>query len=383
MREAPWLTAARGRAYMIILALVLAVSAVGVAGSRFGSGARTVTDFIPFYAAGIMVREGHPVGAYRYDALVQVEARYADVGHGVLPFMYPPVFLVFCGWIAALPQAGAYAVFEALGLLPLLLCLWWMLRQRRWAILPLLAAPAFLVNLGSGQSGFFAAAAFAGAAVLIERFPGLAGACLGLLVFKPHFALLVPVALLAAGRWRALTCCAAVAALLCGLSLVDLHLSVWQGFFAQAAMMRHVLERSTSGLLAISPFGAVHAAGAGLTAAFAVQAVCTVLCAAAVIVAARRRSDGRGEIALVAAAALCATPYAMDYDLAVTMVPIVWITAEAQQTGWRPWEKFVLAVAYLLPLFARVSVLLIGVQPAPLVLGVLLLLTWRRVVGRS
>ena len=162
-------------------------------------------------------------------------------------------------------------------------------------------------------------------------------------------------------------------------TLLALPVATWTGFLAQAHLARHVLEYSSTAALVISPFGALHAAGAGLAASYAVQALCALACLALAITAARR-NPGAGGIALLAAASLVATPYAMDYDLAVAMVPAVWLIAEAQRHGWRAWEKLTLATLYVLPLFARATVILTGFQPAPLVLAALLVLVWRRAI---
>jgi hypothetical protein len=384
LRDARWLNAARAQAYAIILAILLGAAALVVVHARFAPatpGLQPATDFIPFYAAGTMVREGHAAAPYTLDALTAVEARFAAMADLKLPFMYPPPLLVLCGWLAALPEPLAYAVFEALGLVPLLLCLWTLLRRPGWAIVPLLFAPAVLMNLGSGQTGFLSAASFAGAALLLGQAPGLAGACLGLLVFKPHFALLVPVALLAARRWRALLACGATAAAICAATLVALPATVWSAFLTQAAVTRRVLEYSTNSHLLISPYGALHAAGASLAAAYAAQAVATALCLGLVITSAWRRPGPQAEIATVAAAALVATPYAMDYDLAITLIPAAWLLRQGLSTHWRPYEKSTLATLYLLPLFARVTVLATTLQPAPFVLAALLWLVWRRAWG--
>jgi hypothetical protein len=61
----------------------------------------------------------------------------------------------------------------------------------------------------------------------IDRRPILAGFCFGALCYKPHFALLVPVALLAGQHWRALAASLGSAAALCGLSLVVFGWQTW------------------------------------------------------------------------------------------------------------------------------------------------------------
>ena len=52
-------------------------------------------------------------------------------------------------------------------------------------------------------------------------------------------------------------------------------------------------------------------------------------------------------------AVLLMTPYMMDYDLVILALPIAWIALEGARSGFMPWEKSLLALAWLLPLFAR------------------------------
>ena len=65
-----------------------------------------------------------------------------------------------------------------------------------------LAFPAVLVNLGHGQNGFLTAALLGGALVVLDRRPIVAGILFGLLVYKPQFGLMIPLALVAGGHWR-------------------------------------------------------------------------------------------------------------------------------------------------------------------------------------
>ncbi len=99
--------------------------------------------------------------------------------------------------------------------------------------LAVLASPAVLVNAGSGQNAMLTAACFTGYMALADRWPVLAGACLGALVIKPQLALAVPVVLLCAGRGRAIAGGAMVALGLCALSVLLLGRSAWDGFFLQ------------------------------------------------------------------------------------------------------------------------------------------------------
>ena len=60
-----------------------------------------------------------------------------------------------------------------------------------------LAFPATFINLFHGQNGFLNAALLGAALLALDRRPVVAGILFGLLSYKPHLGLLVPLALLA------------------------------------------------------------------------------------------------------------------------------------------------------------------------------------------
>ncbi len=164
----------------------------------------TSTDFVSFYAAGSLADAGTPQLAYDRDAHYAAEERATQPGIVYNFFYYPPVFLLLCA--AARPPAlsPAFVVFEASTLGLYILVMRRILGERSWAVLmPIFAFPPVLWTIGLGQNGFLTAGLFGSATLLIDRRPFAAGLLFGALCFKPHFALLVPVALAAGGRWRA------------------------------------------------------------------------------------------------------------------------------------------------------------------------------------
>ena len=62
------------------------------------------------------------------------------------------------------------------------------------------------------------------------------------------------------------------------------------------------------------------------------------------------------EVAIMAAAAMLATPFLLDYDLMVTAVPLGWLLLTGSRGGFLPWEKMLLALLFLWPLVARMAV---------------------------
>ncbi|WP_448875846.1 glycosyltransferase 87 family protein, partial [Enterobacter hormaechei] len=85
------------------------------------------------------------------------------------------------------------------------------------------------------------------AALLLPRRPAVAGLCWGLLAFKPHLALLVPVVLLAAGAWRAFVAAAAGALALTALAWVVFGTATFEAFLATNDLARRALEDNLIG----------------------------------------------------------------------------------------------------------------------------------------
>ena len=101
-------------------------------------------------------------------------------------------------WGLAIWLAASFAAYLAVmrAILP---------RPETWLIAA--AFPAVFVNIGHGQNGFLTAALLGGALHLLDRRPWLAGVLIGCLAYKPQFGVLIPVALLAGGRWSTIGGC--------------------------------------------------------------------------------------------------------------------------------------------------------------------------------
>ena len=51
--------------------------------------------------------------------------------------------------------------------------------------------------------------------------------------------------------------------------------------------------------------------------------------------------------------AMLASPYGYDYDMMILAPAIAFLASDALAQGWRPWEKTLLAVLWLMPIAAR------------------------------
>ena len=158
--------------------------------------------------------------AYDFDAHHAVQK--AVSGRADIPYFgwhYPPMFLLLAAALATLPYLAALALYQAVTLLPYLAVVT-RIAGRPEAWLPALAFPAVFVNVTHGHNGFITAALLGGALLVLDRRPLLAGVLLGCLAYKPQFGLLIPLVLVATGRWRTIAAAAATVLAIAGLTWI-------------------------------------------------------------------------------------------------------------------------------------------------------------------
>ena len=117
IRDAAWLDADRAGAWRDVL---LVMSVLGVAGwivlSPHGvdpTGKALGTDFRSFYAASKLALAGHPAAAYDPAAHHGAETAIFGRDLGYAAFFYPPLFLLVCTPLAALPYLASLGVWLA------------------------------------------------------------------------------------------------------------------------------------------------------------------------------------------------------------------------------------------------------------------------------
>jgi len=389
LREAPWLDPSRARAGARVLASgsvlsVLALTLLTHGGNTPDPWGRPLApDFVSFWTAGELALEGAPGSAWdpAMHAAAEIASFPAAAGYNraYYAFFYPPPFLLICLPLALLPYGIAVAMWLAATGAAYVVTIRALLPPRWPALLVAVAFPAALINTAFGQNGALFATLLGAAALQLERRPRLAGACLGVLCWKPHLALLVVPALVVGRRWRALAWAAGLAATLCLVSLAVFHEAAWRGFITNLAVAQEVLREGRVGFAKmVSPFAAARLLGAGLTGAWITQAAFSGTALLILLSVVRCRPGAPAEGAVLAAAACLATPFLLDYDLLLLAVPLAWVAAEGERGGYFPWEKLVLAAVFLLPLVVRPIATLAGLPIAPPLLIALLWVVARR-----
>ncbi|MCB1544354.1 MAG: DUF2029 domain-containing protein [Methylobacteriaceae bacterium] len=387
IREADWLDAARARAYpriiaaIVLLALLgLVLTANGVVDSR---GEPIGTDFSNFWSASKLALMGEPAAAYDMARQYAVQKQEFGPQTGFYPFFYPPIYLLICYPLAALPYLTALAIWIAVTGYAYQAVIR-RIGEGAIGLAPVLAYPAVFVTVGHGQNALLTTAILGAAALYLDRRPIVAGVLLGLLAFKPHLAVVAPLALMVAGRWRAFAAAAVTACALALLSLGVFGLDSWKAFLASAPAAKAVLDDKLMDVEKLqSVFGAVRLLGGGADLAYVVQAAVALPVIGILLFVARKSLSGEAIGALVATAAALTSPYFLDYDLALLAIPLAWATAQGVKSGFLPWEKSILVFVFALPAFSRVLAFAIGVPLAPLALGLLFWCIVRRAATTS
>ncbi len=349
------------RAYSVIVIAVVTITA-GIGFSRLDtwvddSGKPIGTDFTNTYAAGILANEG--LAASAYNPLVQHAVEKAIFERSDVPLFtwnYPPFFFAVAALVALMPYGWGLLSWVAASLTTYLLTMRLIL-PRPETLLLALAFPASFVNIGHGQNGFLTAALIGGALHFMPRRPWLAGLLIGLLVYKPHFGLMIPLCLMADRRWITFIAAACSVIVLSALSVAILGIDVWRAFLQSTDVTQKlVFESGSTGWEKFqSVFAAIRAWHGSLVLAYSAQGVLTL--ALAVSLSWLWTSNAAYELkaSALATASLLATPYALDYDMVVLAVSIAFFVRHGLTHGFRDYEITVLAAAWIVPLIARTA----------------------------
>ena len=351
-------------------------------GNQFTPADKSVTremlghDFLAFYTAGSLVRQGRSHELYNLQSVRTFEqatghAAGLEIGKSFGPWWNPPFYALLFEPLSKLPYPRALAVWRWINLIALggaiaLLC--GMVRRSTgagvatWGLVPLLVLTSmpFVQGFSHGQNTFTSLLLLTLAVVAWRGGRGvLAGAAAGLLFYKPQLAAVVALALIADLGWSAAAGVALSGVALLAINCVALpgtlgdflHLLPanvrWMQVEHAYLWERHVTLKAFWRLLLQG-----REAGEALAAVTGLTAICMLAAGANLLRAWRRRSVHREAwrdrwIAATILAMPLLMPFYFDYDLLLLAVPAVLYGIE--QTNRReaqPWLNRAWAVLF-------------------------------------
>ena len=303
-----------------IVASMLFVRDLLLTGDRLSIGGDTLwgRDFVNVYSSGALALQGRLDLLYdpqAYQAF-QLELFDGELKHHL--YSYPPVTLLYTWLFALLPYeaawigwlAGTGALF-ALAARPYL---------REAGLPPWIAvlAPASIVNLWTGHYGLLLGALWLFAWHLLPKRPIAAGILIGLMVVKPHLAVLAPIVLLWRREWAAFAAAAATSIALAALSAIQFGTELWVTYLGETVMLHAVMVDDVGAFfLTLMPTltPALAMLGVPTLAATIVQSVAAV---AAIALLLRHMPNDSGRAGLATATAtFLVLPYGFVYDMTV------------------------------------------------------------------
>lgn len=355
--------------------LALLVTLTGPAQGWPGLGDRpqATTDYVAIWTGGRLALDGRPLDAYDW-------AKHRDAASellgkdpaGLLPWPYPPTFLLIAALFAMLPygasmllwvsaSSAAYAAASV------------RIMGSAWGALWLAVPIAFAFNAHVGQNGALSAALFGLVLASLRTQPILAGVCIGLLSYKPHLGLLIPIALVMGGYWRTIAAAAVTALMFALLSIAVFGWETWAAFLpglekvsAQTAAMSAPEKLQTL-------FGLARSLGFDTTVAYAAQGLLAV--SMAVLVALVWRDPRIGfdlKAATLAVASLLVSPYLFVYDLMILTIAQAFLYRAVLSSGLDRIEITGLIAANVAILFFSATGVPLGFAASVIVLALIL-----------
>lgn len=376
----------------IFIAYLLVVTAIHLEGRNSAARGETplLTDFTSLYAASILVRRQaaadlyRPREMYRASLLAAQEAYNGKLTEnqvrtiGFHPWMYPPTFILLALPLAYLPYFVAWLAWLAVTSIPYLLAMRTVLKGQSFWLISLGAPPVFF-NIMYGQTGFLTAGLIALGLAWLSPRPILAGVCIGLASVKPHFGILIPLALICGAHWHSFAAAVLTVIGTIALSLLLLGADPWYGLIGTAAFNLGGFERNayTWGAM-VSLLSGFHQIGFSIGIAWKMQLLAAVAGAVFVCLAwwktPERKSRPALESAVLCSATLLAVPMAYLYDLVLLVPAIAWLWKDMREHGHRTGELVCLVIACVGMLGLRetssVSGNLAGSFPAAILLGI-------------
>jgi hypothetical protein len=236
----------------------------------------------------------------------------------------------------------------------------------------------------TGQNAFLSLALFYGGFRLLDAMPAAAGLLLGLLAYKPQLWLLVPLALIAARRWKALAWMIGTMTVMALASLAVFGPELWRAFFDAAReagsprIVEEMLARVSTQI--VSLFAAGTILGLPRSLASALQMAGAVVAVAAVWLAFRRHPSSAARTALLATATFLVSPYTLNYDLLLLMPAAVALFRQGADEGFLPGERLVHLLLWLMPLGGMILARF-GLPLVPLVILLFGTVAWLRLIA--
>ena len=325
-------------------------------------------DFVNLWSAGRLAIEGRSAILYdvdAYQAWQRISFGPILDGHN---FSYPPTALLYAPLFGAFPYVAALALWSVSSAAAFSLAARpWLARVRLawwWALL----IPGTVVCLWAGHYGLLFGALWLFAWHRLDDWPISAGVAIGLMLIKPHLAILMPLVLVRRRAWRPLAVAALTAGGLVAASVMLFGPALWETFIRSTAELQFSLVQRSGdmlGYMMVTPAPMFFAAGLETGVAWALQAIIALVVVGTLLW--RLPAERHAAAQLTAVATFLVLPYGFNYDLTIVGLAALVLFAQALRShqmvvAW-------IAAASLSLSSLSVYIAFVGFRVAPFVLG--------------
>lgn len=338
----------------ILLAVAIVVTAAQFSQAKglvLPAGAVIGGDFLAFDVAAEAARSGRAAETYDAAAFEALLKEYGPPRERFgLTWQYPPTYFLLILPLAFIPYLWGYALWT-LGSAALFLAVLRRAGVGPLALFVIVASPAAFQAAITGQNGFITGALLLIAALYPDRRPILAGCAAAALTVKPQLGVLLPIAYLAGGCYRAFAVAALGALGLAAIATLGFGAEIWEAFVGGLSGASDNLASAKMPLYKMAtPYAAARFAGLPSEAAALIHAI---FAASALVIAAyvwRRVKDPELRAAAVMALVFFVAPYGFYYELVLLSAPVAILAKRAIEKGWLRYEQATLAALTLLPM---------------------------------
>jgi hypothetical protein len=358
-RDFDWTAFRLTPARVFALSAILLVVAVVVTVAQFSqaenlilpAGAVIGGDYVAFDVAATAAREGRAAETYDAASFETLLKQYGPPKDRFgLTWQYPPTYFLAILPLAFLPYVLGYALWTG-GSAALFLLTLRKAGASLLALFVILASPSAFQAAITGQNGFLTAALLLIAALYPNKRPILAGCAAAALTIKPHFGVLLPIAYLAGGCFRAFGAAAILSVVFALTATFAFGSDIWSAFLSGLTAASDNLTTAKMPLYKMAtPYAAARFAGMPSAIALGFHLVAAAFAVAAVAIVWRRIKDAELRAAALIALAFFAAPYGFYYEVVILSIPLALLARRALAQGWLKHEQATLFALALLPM---------------------------------
>lgn len=332
--------------------LVVFVTLLMVGGWLWNAkGEPSFIDFIWIWTASQFAIAPNAADAYDFTTFAAQQAQLVEATRGDYPYfhwIYPPFLFLLIWPLGALDYAGAFVAWiVATGLLYLRVV--HLIVPNRLAFLLAILPYAVAKNIYLGHTGFLVAGLLGLSLVWMKSRPCLAGACLGLLAFKPQFGLIFPIVLLLGREWRVFAAALGTVIVQAAVTLWLYGVPVWIAYLATLRQTNTVNFMTDGNLDATiqTIFGLMHWAGASIGVKWTMHLAGAAGSVLTIFLVWRTTTAHALRASALACGAVLATPYMLAYDLTTLSIPMAFLVRDGLDRGFLPGERLVMLGCFL------------------------------------